>query len=597
MTAKTLLFAVLTTTILTHKAIHITANAKALPARHLLLWTFSFFAQDLYLLTFFRSLFASFVSPGKRPKGFVRLVASALLSVFAVYAIAVGFIGICFFAFNGSEVHYRNLGFVKDSSARAVLLAGFLTATLTSLGLYFVSWLWQNVIFTLFGLPADAVVLCWSLAKGRRPRMPLHDKDIDKCLFHYDELPSGSCSSHHHADQFYSPDMKWERGQTMVSPTRTVQTYMACFLAVTVLLTQAGFLFFRPPESAFTYLSWTSPILPFIDFDNSSPNLAKLPSVYGAGIGQSWDNITALGEPPHFSWLPGDTVLRGFEDWYESRDHYRAAADPLRSVGTQQPLIEGLSGHLEGVNIQHVMLIMLESTRKDVFPIKKNELIWNRFAKTFPDGNLPADVAERLATLTPMANHLTGDYDDGFNHTSKEIRGTKRGGLNFQNAYTAATYTKKSETGTLCGIHPLVADFNREYDHHIYQPCLPHIIEAFNHLDVDEDHYGNKYKDFASHKWRSSFMESTTINYDHSGPLFEAFGFQDIISKEYLQQKSAKFGKVELPDINYFGMEETPLRDYIRDAFVKAKAQDERVFITHITSTSHHPYKMPANET
>ncbi|CAG9949378.1 unnamed protein product [Clonostachys rosea f. rosea IK726] len=37
------------------------------------------------------------------------------------------------------------------------------------------------------------------------------------------------------------------------------------------------------------------------------------------------------------------------------------------------------------------------------------------------------------------------------------------------------------------------------------------------------------------------------------------------------------------------------LIDYIHDAFASAKEKDERVFLTHITSTTHHPFVLPLN--
>ncbi|GJN69806.1 hypothetical protein PLICBS_003858 [Purpureocillium lilacinum] len=285
-------------------------------------------------------------------------------------------------------------------------------------------------------------------------------------------------------------------------------------------------------------------------------------------------------------------VLKGFEDWYSGRKHYSAAADPLKVSNTDADPLPLLRNKLEDVPIRHIMLILLESTRKDVFPVKKGGLIWERFASTFKNKTLPEEARRRLETLNPYARLLTGDYDDGFEHDPKMKQ--RRGGLNFNDAYTTGTYTIKSMVGTLCGVMPLVADFNKEYAHHIYQPCLPQILEAFSTLDSENDT-----NNFSSYRWRSSFFESVMLSFDKLEILTAAMGFPDenIISKEYLRGESAKFGTVHLPDINYFGMPEACLEDYIRDAFSAAKHNKERVFLTHLTSTSHHPFAMPAHET
>jgi hypothetical protein len=606
MTNKRFLFSILATTVLTAKVIHIYANSKALPARHLLLWTYSFFAQDLLFLSVLRSLLGSPLFLGTRPRGWLALLGTILVTLFSAYSTIISFVSICFFSFNGSELHYRNVGFVKDSSARAVLLSGLFTASLVTLAILAFSRLVQKFLFAFFALPEDALFLCVRVAKnlsqGRRPL--LAGEPVQ-----YESISTYDSDSDSASDSFEKPDYQrtdYEATSHISGPWylslfrgNALRCLSCAFVSIATIL-QLGSFAMRPPEGAFTYLSWTAPLLPFVDFDNSSPHLKNLASVYGTGIGYTWDNITALDKPSSFTWLPQGKKLSGFEDWYgDGTQHYHATQDPLRNSDAVQKLLPELKGHLQDVNIRHVLYIFLESTRKDVFPIKKDELIWNRLAETFDNKALPAEVVTRLSTLTPTASYLTGDYEDGFGREGGD-ENKRRGGLNFHNAYTAATYTKKSETGALCGVHPLVADFNREFEHHIYQPCLPHIFDAFSALnDNITNDSSNTAKDFTSFKWRSYFMESTTINYDNSGPLFEKIGFppENTIAKEYLKSPSAKFGKVDLPDINYFGMEETPLKDYIKDAFSSATDKDERVFLTHITSTSHHPYNMPDNET
>jgi arylsulfatase A-like enzyme len=150
----------------------------------------------------------------------------------------------------------------------------------------------------------------------------------------------------------------------------------------------------------------------------------------------------------------------------------------------------------------------------------------------------------------------------------------------------------KSVAGSLCGVSPLVADFNVEYKHHIYQPCLPQIFDVIGQIE-----HTDAAANFTSYPWKSTFMQSVTMGFDYNGGLLNAMGYHNIVDKEYLQSDNAKFGKVTLPDVNYFGFQEEPLLDYMRDEFEMAKENNGRVFISHLTSTSHHPYSLPSGET
>ncbi|KAM3476559.1 hypothetical protein MY5147_003165 [Beauveria neobassiana] len=68
-------------------------------------------------------------------------------------------------------------------------------------------------------------------------------------------------------------------------------------------------------------------------------------------------------------------------------------------------------------------------------------------------------------------------------------------------------------------------------------------------------------------------MQSITDSYDEAHEQLPAMGYaqENIITKEYLQGGAPKFGYVDLPDINYYGMAEVAIEDYIRDAFANAK--------------------------
>ncbi|KAJ6436612.1 sulfatase domain protein [Purpureocillium lavendulum] len=345
-------------------------------------------------------------------------------------------------------------------------------------------------------------------------------------------------------------------------------------------------------NKSLTALSWTVLLAPVVDIAQSSPRLAKFTFGIDEGIGL-WDNITALAEPIYLPWLPKDEPLPGFEDWYETGSkHYNAAADPLKISNLDDELLPALRDRLPNMTIRHVMIITLESARKDVFPIKRGGIIWEQLTRSFENKSFPVEIERRLATLTPTANFLTGDYEDGFGHT--EFR--RRGGLNANNALTTSSYTLKSLTGTLCGISPLVADFNVEHEHRPYQPCLPHVLKALNRLSRGSR--TNHQADYTTMDWRSLHMQSATASFDNQESLMAVLGYNEseIVTKEYLQSDSAKFGKVTLPDVNYFSIPEAAIKDYITDALAAAKQRKERICLSHLTSTTHHGFGIPAEE-
>ncbi|KAI8665282.1 hypothetical protein LRP88_04205 [Fusarium phalaenopsidis] len=566
------------------KGAHLHNHRFSVAPKRMVLFFFSFFTQDILLLLLIRLLLSHWTpsSPGR-----LRILISALTTVLISYNVSLGIVSVSFYLVAGSEIHWRNIGFVADPAARTVLLSGLMTFIVVVALAIFASAVLQGACYGLFGWGADIVNWPFSCigrklsrVQGGYYQLPQHNghrytKDDDEkssgVSVKYSEKPKSSSLSR--------------------PPLRTKCLWRALpYIVVSILLTALFILsFLRPKDSSLIFLSWTSGLLPFVDFASTSPFLDDLPSYYGNGIQRSWDTRTALIKSSPCPWMPKDSPLAGFEDWYTDETHYSAAADPLKISNLDEPLLKELRGKLKDISIRHVVIILLESTRSDVFPIKKDGLIWNRFADTWPDGKLPLEVQDKMASLTPTANFITGDYDDGFEHEEKK----KRGGIRFTNAHTAGTYTLKSMVGTVCGVAPLVGDFNLEYSHHIYQPCLPHVFEALNKAGDSKTEPNDK-----ESSWKSYYFQAATLDYDNQNSLMAAMGFpkEHTIGREYLRSPAAKHGPVTLPNINEFAFEEDPLEDYIRDIFVDAGKTNDRVFLTHLTSTSHHRFHLPATE-
>lgn len=595
-------FAFVTAAVIAAKVIHIAAHQRAFSRRNLLFWTMSFVAQDLVLIVALRFL-VEWSANLPRSRGLLRLAAKAFQLVAVVFAATVSIVNITFFACSRSEMRWRNVDFAKDKSSRGVLFSGIFTLIAILLGLIGISWVLQDFLYGYAGIAIDVAKWPFKCLRRSRKQDPVFGDDIDDKddidRYEYTKLGLGQLAQ---AAPSSAPPVDAEsRKQDFMTSlgllgvrdkARAATGYKVCraIWSVVAIVEIVSYVL-RPMEGSYVYMSWTTPLIPFVDFKDSVSNLQQLKGVFPTGIHTSWDHLTAMDRPAPLDWLPRDKVLPGFEDWYGSdKKHYSPAADPLFISNLEEDVLSQVKDSLSDLSVKNIVFVVMESTRKDLFPVKKDGLVWNRFANQSPGGNLTEDAADRMRTLTETASYLTGDYDDGFDHDGKTER---RGGLNFNNAFTAATYTRKSMLASLCGVSPLVADFNMEYFHHIYQPCLPQILDAFNYID-EQNATGQ-----SASKWQSHYMQSVALSYDHADVSTEQFGFppENIIDSSYLRSPSAKFGQVNNPDINYFGMEEAPLYDYVKDVFSTAKKNDERVLLTHLTSTTHHPYDMPAGET
>ncbi|KAG6003585.1 hypothetical protein E4U21_001872 [Claviceps maximensis] len=616
---RRLIFSIAAVSILGAKWIHIYAHMNALSPAEMAQWGLSFFVQDTILLLTLRILLDAEL-PLFAAIGFLRSLATTLACFITAVQHILGSINISFFIVAGSELHWRNIGLASDSSSWSVLLTGLVSCSLTFGVILVIGWLLQDLTFTLARMSIDIIkfpltFLLSKISYFRQEQTPASVVEYNHVSQKELELEDGS----EEGENEYRDDPKpHEATQLSSFLIERKMTWILYTVMGILLVLQAVSSIMRPTESSLIFMSWTPILLPFIDFAHSAPILGNLNPLFGQSIGWDWDNQTALADPIRWTWLPNlDKPLAGFEDWYEpDAQHYSSAHDPLKISNMDDDLLASLRGKLSDVKIRHIVLIKLESTRKDVFPIKKDGLMWRKLAETWVNGTLPDKVQERLSTLTRTASFLTGDYNDGFEHN--ETR--RRGGINANNDHTTATYTLKSVPGTLCGISPMVADFNLEYAHHVYQPCLPHIFNAFNFLgysndsagaeaeaadenedqdrDRDQDQSGQGGHHFAEYKWSNSFMMSVTNFYDKQDLLMPRLGYtnDEIISKEYLQSDGAKFGKVTLPEINYYGVRESAIEEYITDAFETAKKTNKRVFLTHLTSTAHHPFTMPDDE-
>ncbi|KAF2491363.1 alkaline phosphatase-like protein [Lophium mytilinum] len=309
-------------------------------------------------------------------------------------------------------------------------------------------------------------------------------------------------------------------------------------------------------------------------------------------------------------WMPQSAkcVARNGTD---SLKFYDPSCDPLRISNLDQDILGSLSNAFADQetrpSIKHVVVLTLESTRKDIFPFKKDSRIHDIIRESWSRFDDMHKLDEKLFEMTPIASLLTGESMGFENLAINEVHGaapskwTDRfnesfGGINVQGAYTGAGYTFKSLVGGHCGVEPLPVDFTEEVKGHIYQPCIPHILDLFNkhqNETASKEERDDAENSFLSSDWESVIVQSITDQFDSQDILDDHMGFRKAIMKSTLLNSSSKYYPPKQPESNYFGFPETEVLPYMRDLFTDAEARNKRLFLSHITSSTHHPYSTP----
>ncbi|CAI7649230.1 unnamed protein product [Penicillium crustosum] len=571
-------FSLLFIAVICAKILHIYSHLNSLPLGQLIVWGPTFFLQDVVCIFLTHSLCADY------QHRWARAIVALLVVPTSLAMSGLSAANISFYVATGAEIHWKQAhNFHGDKAAVKTMLTGLTGLIIVEIAFVAASWLstphlynWTEGIVSIFRsvLPSACRRKRASPILKRYERVAPEDWEEDRMAV---ESSSGL----------------QEMNTTQANVTnesrhsRWVRVFVLTFTGFAVLLRCI-----RPSNSAYNFLSETVIVTPFDKDQSRAPSSFDLLELTGD---YSWlGNRTALAAPPAFDWLPPNK-LAGFSDWYENanhtaRVHYDPAHDPLHISNLENEVLESLRDSLQSgsVKIKHVLLLKLESTRADVFPLRKESYFGDMIRETFKDGHLPAEVEERLANLTPTAERLTAT-SSGFNGNNNVPN--PYGGFHATNAYTGGTFTLKSILATVCGISPLVVDFNREYLHHVYQPCMPHILEALN-----SQANLTKTEDYTSWPWRSTWMQAITEDYDNQNLLTPVLGFKHKVTDINIAEDRAKQGGQQPKKFNFWGYPETELSGYLRNAIKSAEKQKERLFISHLTGITHQPWDNPKGQ-
>lgn len=281
-----------------------------------------------------------------------------------------------------------------------------------------------------------------------------------------------------------------------------------------------------------------------------------------------------------------------------SDSFYNPVNDPLRITNLDTDILQPVKEALDdgSVKIKHVVFILMESLREELFPIQQGSDI-HRIIMESNNEDDRDEINGRVSHMTPNIEKITGkpggfkDHNGSNYPADEEVEWDDQtkpgfGGINVVGGFSPSSISTKSIAASHCGVWPMAVEMFEEAETESYQPCIPQILELFNQLKINESS-----DDFREQKWHPAFYQAVTDTYDRQNMFDRKMGFDETIARTQLREKTKDNPAVK--EINYFGFAENVLRSYIKDYVKDAAANNERMFLTHFTSITHHPWKTP----
>ncbi|CAG1967574.1 unnamed protein product [Fusarium graminearum] len=309
---------------------------------------------------------------------------------------------------------------------------------------------------------------------------------------------------------------------------------------------------------------------------------------------------------------PSDTCPNTLQD----RGFYNPVNDPMRITNLDQDIIAPIQEvlHNNSVKIRHVALILMESMREELFPLQQGSDI-HRMIMESHDEKLRDEINSRVSRMTPNFERITGKsgnyansngtaYAQPENLTWKTQDKPGFGGINVVGGFTTSSVSTKSLAAAHCGAWPMAVNMFEEAELESYQPCLPQVLELFNKVknnQTEKRHWwGSKewfgksesqQAKFHEYQWKPAFFQAVTDSYDRQDKFDAKIGFDFKVTKPKLDEEALH--NPDMEEINYFGYPETDLKEHIKKYISDGLAENKRLFMSHFTSTTHHPWGVP----
>ncbi|OAX79570.1 hypothetical protein ACJ72_06113 [Emergomyces africanus] len=602
-------FSVLAVAILASKLLHLFLHAHSIPWLRFVIYFPTFFIQDCLLIIVQRLLLQG------QSRYALSLLGISIGAVLAAVSLGASAAQFGFYYITGGELQWDAAGSVaSDPAALGLMLSGIMPVTISGLAMLLFSWPITPFLYNKIGF---WLVSIWKLVSPGQ----------------WDML------------------LPVVRVKTDLPPQKVIRLWPFCALTSLCALT---FLQYVRPAVPYDHISTTLPVAlsrmmrskPKLCSGNLATNAQSFP-LPGLLAQELWslphNNYKgwAPGKPNFFiqqymerqrSWIP-DALPAGFERWDKKKlalaaenntmdntprkdscdlpagiHYYNPVADPLRITNLNFEPYEKLRRALKDVLISHVVLVTMESSRKDMFPIKQGSHLHQQILRSYKQGEKDKElVDEKLSQLTRVAEQVTGEsfysspgmQPELLPGVWKDQSAPGMGGINVVGAVTGSTLSFKSVIGSHCGIGPLAVDFLEEVKGNLYQPCIPQILELFNRekKTFPKNKVNEALLDYRAsvhrREWESVFVQSITDRYDRQDVLNKHMSFGQSFVRENLENSSSKYNPPKSPELNYFGYAEREVKPFLRDLISETIANNKRLFLSHFTSSTHHPWAIP----
>ncbi|EGU74672.1 hypothetical protein FOPG_08605 [Fusarium oxysporum f. sp. conglutinans race 2 54008] len=600
------------------KLVHLSIHAKTISPGAFVLFLPSLLLPDVLVIILSRLAL-------RQQKGLFSVGACVLGCIFSFILLGASASQLGFFYSTGNEVKWSEaLSYAGDKDGMKILLSG-LNSVLAAGALivvvaWVVKWFLYRAVGSLIATVGMPVVHAWQWFRHRNGRSPQSlafdsDSELDEDLEVAKEGARLIPDTHEESRTRPRTWIILALISVFLFLTTTFRP-AAPYTMMSMTLPAAMLEMFKSPAKLCNNVEGGWPLPDLITPDNWEESNGRFP---GWTPGNNGDAARKYRDTVP-EWLPSD-IPAGFSKWLSKPNKtadeepaaspsnacevpkadgtfYNPVLDPLKISNLDTDIIDVIRDTLKGgdVKIKHVALIMMESYREELFPLQQGSNYHKLMVKSHKGEDID-EINEKLSRMSPVAERLTGKSGnwkrkDGsdFEHVAipqwNDTAQEGYGGINVVGGFTTSSLSFKSMAAIHCGAWSMPVDGFEESETDAYQACIPQVFNLFNKLKDDK-----KSKDFLEQQWYPAFFQSITDGYDRQDKFDDKIGFEHIVTRGRLED-DRKNGE-ELEEINYFGFPETTLKGHIEDYLKEVKEKGKRMFFSHFTSTTHHPWGVP----
>ncbi|KAJ4128829.1 hypothetical protein NW768_007348 [Fusarium equiseti] len=602
------------------KVVHLSIHAKTISPAAFILFLPSLLVPDLFIIYVSRLAL-------RQQKGLFSVGACVLGCIFSFVLLGASASQLGFFYSTGNEVKWSEArSYAGDAKGMKILLSG-INSVLASGAIivvvaWFAKWFIYRAVGSLITTVGTPIVHAWQSIRNRTRRSPRSTSPYESDS-EYDDVENAKEGAQLLKTEAHEESRTRPRTVVILAVVgaflflTTVLRPAAPYTMMSISLPLAMLDMFKSPSNVCNAVSGNWPLTALITEDKWEKPKGHFP---GWTPGEASDAARKYRETIP-EWLPSD-IPSGFHKWTQKESKpnateqdqpktsngcvapsaddtfYNPVLDPMKISNLDNDILDVLRDTLSGgdVKIKHVALIMMESYREELFPLQQGSEYHKLIMKSHKGEDVDA-VNAKLSHLSPVAEKLTGKSGnwkkkDGsdFEHVAipqwNDTAAEGYGGINVVGGFTTSSLSFKSMAAIHCGSWSMPVDGFEESETDSYQACIPQVLNLFNKIKENKTS-----KDFLEQQWYPAFFQSITDGYDRQDKFDKKIGFEHQVTRERLDEEK-KDGD-DLEEINYFGYAEPTLKRHIKDYLKQVNDEGKRMFFSHFTSTTHHPWGVP----